>query len=528
MPRPISIPGVGHSTTSSPRTPEPDIGSRALLESNDSDLGPGLLPTNAERSDGGQTNGPLPTNRPLLKRASTIFHKLTPELKLPHSKSVPLVPTASNAPREIPLRRGGEWRWLNVVAFWTGACFAIGSLLFTVGAGVSTYRPHLDPLGFSEWKRRALVDYAYAIGGSYFEVGSYLSFYEVINVGRTQHRYFAGPAGAMSASGYWGSLFYFIGASFFQVAVFVALFTPGLTTRKQLVLEWIPQALGGALFTLAACVESWHNRSASPRSYVYWVCMFYLVGSALFFFAAASGTYFTAVGEADEELHVAYVDRPYLIGSIAFAIGAWAQLLMWKNEQFGLGFITEINEDFAEARRAAAKEEYAPTEEHASTEEHTPTAGVLNVVRDRWSHAIDLFFLAMYLFNGALSTLNFSLSYVWYVYNSFEQYSDLEWNVEGLLEADELISDITAYIAAHSMLLLATAVHFMPTLQPFGYLLWLLRGISLLFLCAGALRCAKYIQEVVPSSPHCTTLSSETLPEAVFPVQLVLSNLTST
>jgi hypothetical protein len=71
-------------------------------------------------------------------------------------------------------------------------------------------------------------------------------------------------------------------------------------------------------------------------------------------------------------------------------------------------------------------------------------------------------------------------------------------------------------------------VHFMPTLQPFGYLLWLLRGISLLFLCAGALRCAKYIQEVVPSSPHCTTLSSETLPEAVFPVQLVLSNLTST
>jgi hypothetical protein len=33
---------------------------------------------------------------------------------------------------------------------------------------------------------------------------------------------------------------------------------------------------------------------------------------------------------------------------------------------------------------------------------------------------------------------------------------------------------------------------------------------------------------VAPSSPHCTTLSSETLPEAVFPVQLVLSNLTST
>ena len=301
--------------------------------------------------------------------------------------------------------------------------------------------------------------------------------------------------------------------------MFVALFTPGITTRKQLVLEWIPQAIGGALFTLAACVESWHNRSASARSFVYWVCTCYLVGSALFFFAASSGTYLTAVGEADEELHITYVDLPYLVGSIAFAIGAWAQLLMWKNEQFGLGFVTEINEDFSEARRAAA--------DAAADAEHAPKAGVLNVARDRWSHATDLFFLAMYLFNGALSTLNFSLSYVWYVYNSFEQYSDRAWNVEALLEAEELISDITAYIAAHSMLLLATAVHFMPTLQPFGYLLWLLRGISILFLCAGAFRSLKYIQEVVPSSPRCTTLS-ETLPAAVFPVQLVPSNFTST
>lgn len=508
---PIACPGVDHGGASSPGTPEPDVGSRAalLLESAESSIGTRLLVTYTQRSDEGNDND----TQPRLQRSNTIFAKLTPELKLPHSKSVPLVPGSSNAPipREIPSRRGGEWRWLNVVAFWTGACFAIGSLLFTVGAGVSTYRPQLDSVGFSEWKRRALVDYAYAIGGSYFVVGSYLSYYEVINVGKRQHRYFAEPAASMSQAGYWGSLLYFVGASFFQIAVFAAVFTPGLTTRKQLVWEWIPQAMGGALFTVAACFEAWHNRSAAATSYVFWVCTFYLAGSILFLVAASFGTYLTANEDSEEALHITYVDLPYLIGSVAFAAGAWVQLLMWKNEQFGLGFINEINDDFAEARGGM------------TNEEQMHSAGLLQSTKDRWSHVADLFFLAMYLLNGALSTLNFSLSYVWYVYNSFEAYSDRAWNVEALLEVEELLSDITVYIAAHSMLLLATAVHFMPTLQPFGYLLWLLRGVSVLFLTAGALRCAKYIQEVVPSSPRCTTLS-ERLPEAVFPAPLVPGN----
>ena len=58
------------------------------------------------------------------------------------------------------------------------------------------------------------------------------------------------------------------------------------------------------------------------------------------------------------------------------------------------------------------------------------------------------------------------------------------------------------------MLLLATAVHFTPTLQPYGYLLWLLRGVSMLFLCAGTLRCIKYMEEAVPTAMRCKAIEA--------------------
>ena len=66
---------------------------------------------------------------------------------------------------------------------------------------------------------------------------------------------------------------------------------------------------------------------------------------------------------------------------------------------------------------------------------------------------------------------------------------------EKLLEAEELLSDTTAFLAAHCMLLLATAVHFTPTLKPYGHLLWLMRGIAVLLLACGSLRCVKFLHE---------------------------------
>ena len=69
---------------------------------------------------------------------------------------------------------------------------------------------------------------------------------------------------------------------------------------------------------------------------VFWLCFWYLAGSLLFLVAAAAGWPHQPVEDV--------VNLPYALGSIAFALGAWCALWMWKAEQFGLGFIREINE----------------------------------------------------------------------------------------------------------------------------------------------------------------------------------------
>ena len=87
-----------------------------------------------------------------------------------------------------------------------------------------------------------LVEWAYFIGGTYFLLGAYCHFFEVINVGRAGGRVlFAGPLSGPSESGYWGSLLYLIGAALFEVAVVSAVV--GLRSpHAALQFEWVPLA----------------------------------------------------------------------------------------------------------------------------------------------------------------------------------------------------------------------------------------------------------------------------------------------
>ena len=150
---------------------------------------------------------------------------------------------------EAYVRRGSEWRWLNTVSFWLASSFAMGSTLFIVGAAISMAAPLLHELGIygTSWKRRVLVDYVYAIGACYFEIGAYLGYFEVINVGKgddlreTGRRYFAGPEVGMSATGYWAALSYFVGATSFGLACFVGLYDPNASHAVVIWLEWLPQ-----------------------------------------------------------------------------------------------------------------------------------------------------------------------------------------------------------------------------------------------------------------------------------------------
>ena len=384
--------------------------------------------------------------------------------------------------------RGAEWRWLNAVAFFSAASYGIGAALFVVGAATSMAVPALNRHNVPQWKERVLIDYAYAIGGCYFTIGSYLGHYAVINVGReaSGRFWFVDPSGGTSASGYWGSLIYFIGACSFQVSVSAMLFAPTMEPSTALWLSVVPQVVGGLCFTLAAVIEQMHNADATWRETVFWVCTLYLAGSVLFFAAAATGLVLTIfVDESSETAVCLGVDLPYLVGSAMFLIGAWAQLQMWKAEQFGLGFIREINHTPRVPRATASDSSLLHHSPLAATPTGADTA-VQNPIVEQLS-------LAAYMANGVLSALNVSLSWVWHAHADSEMLGLQHAGAEALLESEELLSDMTSFVAAHGMLLLATAVHFTPTLQPYGHLLWLMRGIAVLLLAASALRCVKYL-----------------------------------
>ena len=139
-------------------------------------------------------------------------------------------------------------------------------------------------------------------------------------------RFYAGPDSGPNQQAYWGSLFYFIGALLFQFAVLVPVTLGHVSPLGKTLLEWLPQALGGCCFTIAALIEWGHNRHATWRKHVWWLCITYLGGSLLFWFAASCGLYKSAFRIDNEQFALWLVDCPYAVGSMLFWVGAWFQM----------------------------------------------------------------------------------------------------------------------------------------------------------------------------------------------------------
>ena len=417
------------------------------------------------------------------------------------AQSVPMLPSAAPALRRLftieQLRyRSHEWAWLSNAAFFVASAFIIGSLLFIIGATVSVW-----PVGVEDDK---LTTYAYFLGGTYFCFGAYIGHFEVINVGCSQRRLLAWPSEAVSASGYWGSGLYFVGAVAFEVAVGFNLLAP-VTVRHDplyhVLLDWLPQCVGGMLFTAAALVEFHHNHDATPEHRVWWLCAFYLLGSVFFWVAASLGLGLAA--GAFEQSAVGLerwgVSLLYLLGSAAFLIGGWVQMRMWKAQQFGLGFIREVNSVFsAFARPIDAKQQMS---------------------------------IAVYTTTAALCALNLALNHLWH------QRLEAVWSVGGRVhfvperltftaQAEELLTDITGLVASHGMLLVATVVHQTPDLHPFDYLLWVMRGVSAALLASAGLRCARYLGEagVVEPEQHAEGVAAANVSALMTEVLFALSS----
>jgi len=376
---------------------------------------------------------------------------------------------------------GHKWRWQSTVSFWIAAAFIIGSLLFVLGGLASALR-HLTGM-MNDWRGTALVEYGYLAGGTYFTIGAYLGFFNVINAGNARVAFWEPPPDDdFWDAAYWGSLTYLVGALCFQVAVIVVVwFAPTGPEWVKVYLEYGAQAAGGLCFTLAALVEFSHNRSASWRDHVWWLCVWYLLGSVLFLVAAALA--FGAVLMDDgstlpADLHrralvagpawdtgiaqvgtlpfsVWAVDVPYTVGSFAFWLGSWVQWRMWRNDQFGLGMLSEVNAAFG-AKRASPQGER--------------------------TEAVSMMAKTVY---ATLAVLNIGLA-VAFDGSAHGRHELVDDGLRhGLLVAFDQLTHIAAdVVASHSLLLLATVLHATPTIEPFNYLTWLLRVVEALWCLA--------------------------------------------
>ena len=233
-----------------------------------------------------------------------------------------------------------------------------------------------------------------------------------------------------------------------------------------------------------------------------------------------------AAGTKTEVRTQLYVDLPYLIGSAFFLFGAWAQLLMWKAEQFGLGFIREINEVWASATDKSARGagfyespydepvadnpgyDERPWRSTRSAPERRSAASLISVEGggaaaedstnarrmpssdDSKPAKVDLkqqAFLLVYVLLGTLSVLNLCTTI------ACEQEAargHAELGAARLAAAGTILASLSVFFAAHVILMLATVVHRTPSLHPYDYLLWCMRFGALLFFGAEATRFA--------------------------------------
>ena len=367
-----------------------------------------------------------------------------------------------------------EWRFRNTVSFWVAVCFIEGSCLFLLGA-IASAIPHL-----AKWKSDGLVTYGYFAGSLAYTGGAYLGWFEVINIGRTRRRLVA--CSGSSKAGFWGSVCYFIGALFYNVNCGVPLIIIDNEETERLVkiyFEGLSGVLGSLLFCFAAVIEWVHNADATPRQLVWWLCSSYFLGSVLFLVGAiGSMVEYTGI----ELSSVGAIDVPYAIGSSAFLFGAWIALCMWKTEAFGLGFIREINNLPPQAPMNRAISSLAAFDSAATVIEDGNSEALSSRTRlDR----NDQIFLGIYVICAVLSILDICSLVAWHV--------DVKLGIErGVIFAEEVLTSFSVFFAVHVMLLLATVVHRTPTVEPYNYLLWLLRVGSIFFLVCSFLRWLKF------------------------------------
>ena len=209
---------------------------------------------------------------------------------------------------------GSTWWAPRSRGWWIAILFAVGSLLFALGA-VPGYASAVG----TRWDAGTFF-----IGSLFFTAAGFLTYREAVDAGphapnAARRRFFVYQPGRID---WWATAVQLAGTLFFNVSTGNALRVDlAATAAHQHV--WRPDAIGSVCFLVASALawfEVCHGWTAwRPRSWSWWITLVNLIGSVAFGVSAVAGYISPVTGQLR---NAERSNLGTLIGAICFLIGA--------------------------------------------------------------------------------------------------------------------------------------------------------------------------------------------------------------
>jgi len=369
----------------------------------------------------------------------------------------------------------------RTLAFWIAACYIEGCLLFLWSPLFSLCSSDRTQLRYSLTKGPTFV------GGTFFGIGIYLSYLELINLhtdidnSRVRRLIFnwesMSDGGEVSVWSLVGSILYLVGACCYtldQISDFQQL-TP---LQEEYLLEW-PLIFGGFCFFLGGCCELVINRSWSPRltELVWWVSMLNFIGGFCFWTSACPSICPDMIGLTVGE-----------VGTVFYLFAAVMSLFMWQGEQFGGAIMPMLNRALREGGQLRVMKDpqsgvsriIAATTEASSDSDTESRKDLSDVLNPRLS-CRTIVFLCLYLVMGAVQVLSSCMTLA-------DLSNDISRGQGDLWESlNNFITNIGNFTIVVMFLVLSSACVQMPQDEPFHTLVWMLRFMGVILLAQSIL-----------------------------------------
>ncbi|HEY3505742.1 MAG TPA: hypothetical protein VGN37_23510 [Actinocatenispora sp.] len=209
---------------------------------------------------------------------------------------------------------GSTWWAPRARGWWIAILFAVGSLLFALGA---------IP-GYASAVGARADTVTYFVGSLFFTAASFLSYREAVDAAppaanRARRRFRTLQPRRID---WWATAVQLVGTVYFNVSTgFATVQNLSTTTAYQHV--WRPDAIGSVCFlvsSLLAWYEACHGWAAwRPASWAWWITLVNLVGSIAFGVSAAAGYINPVTGQVHD---LARANTQTLVGAVCFLAGA--------------------------------------------------------------------------------------------------------------------------------------------------------------------------------------------------------------